>query len=196
MKDRSLSLPEATLEPGKLAILQTAMRLFARNGFHKTSTATICKAAGVSSGLLFYHFGNKDGLLTAIIDYVLSKLTYILADGQTVGTPLSQLEGIIDRFAASLRDDLPFWELYISILYQPDTKPMIYEKIEEASRVFRRRVYELFGALGDSDPGRASYEFEIFRVGLFASYLANRREDLLNKSIVIWKERFIKPYRS
>ncbi len=48
-------------------ILNEALRLFAQNGYNATSTSQVAKAAGVSEGLIFRHYGNKEGLLQAII---------------------------------------------------------------------------------------------------------------------------------
>ncbi len=48
-------------------ILQSALELFAKEGFHATSTNKVAKHAGVSEGLIFRHFGNKEGLLQAIL---------------------------------------------------------------------------------------------------------------------------------
>ena len=48
-------------------ILNAALELFAKEGFRSTSTSKVAKLAGVSEGLIFRHFGNKDGLLDAII---------------------------------------------------------------------------------------------------------------------------------
>lgn len=51
----------------QLRILQTALELFAKEGYQATTTQKIAKQARVSEGLLFKHFGNKAGLLDAII---------------------------------------------------------------------------------------------------------------------------------
>lgn len=48
-------------------ILQSALELFAKEGYTATSTSKVAKHAGVSEGLIFRHFGNKEGLLEAII---------------------------------------------------------------------------------------------------------------------------------
>lgn len=47
-------------------ILQSALHLFAAHGFAKTSTSKIAKQAGVSEGLIFRHFKNKEGLLHSL----------------------------------------------------------------------------------------------------------------------------------
>ncbi|MEO0500569.1 MAG: TetR/AcrR family transcriptional regulator [Pseudomonadota bacterium] len=44
-------------------VLEAANELFSRNGFTKTGTADIARAADVSEGSIFYHFGSKRALL-------------------------------------------------------------------------------------------------------------------------------------
>lgn len=48
-------------------IINAALELFAKEGFNSTSTSKVAKKAGVSEGLIFRHFKNKDGLLDAIL---------------------------------------------------------------------------------------------------------------------------------
>lgn len=50
----------------KEKILQSALQLFAEDGFAKTSTSKIAKHADVSEGLIFRHFKNKEGLLHSL----------------------------------------------------------------------------------------------------------------------------------
>ncbi len=47
--------------------MEAALELFGKQGFAATSTNAIAKKAGVSEGLLFKHFGNKQGLLEALL---------------------------------------------------------------------------------------------------------------------------------
>ena len=58
-KDRS--------ETTRTQILEAAMVCFARRGYDGASTAEIAKAAGVSQGIIFHHFGTKEGLFAAIV---------------------------------------------------------------------------------------------------------------------------------
>ena len=49
-------------------ILNTAEQLFAEQGVNAVSLRAINAAAGVSPGVLHYHFGNRDALLEALIE--------------------------------------------------------------------------------------------------------------------------------
>lgn len=48
-------------------IIENAINLFAQKGYANTSTAEIAKAAEVSEGTIFKHYGTKDQLLLSII---------------------------------------------------------------------------------------------------------------------------------
>lgn len=54
--------------PKKHELVRAAIRLFAENGFDGTTTLRIAKAAGVTEPLIYYHFSNKDGLFTYILE--------------------------------------------------------------------------------------------------------------------------------
>jgi len=48
--------------------VETALKLFAKNGYDAVATRTIAREANVSEGLIFRHFESKQGLLNAIIE--------------------------------------------------------------------------------------------------------------------------------
>ena len=52
----------------KHAIIKTACRLFADQGFAGTSTLQISREAGATEPLIFYHFDGKDALFTYILE--------------------------------------------------------------------------------------------------------------------------------
>jgi len=54
------------VEAKRRQILDAAIECFARNGFHGTSTAAICAAAGMSPGNLFHYFPTKAAIIAAI----------------------------------------------------------------------------------------------------------------------------------
>lgn len=49
----------------KTEILQTALNIFARDGFHNADVQLIADEAGVGKGTVYRHFGNKEGLFLA-----------------------------------------------------------------------------------------------------------------------------------
>ena len=63
-----------TFPPGKKKTIEAAIKLFAKQGYHGTSTLQIAKEAGVSQATVFKYFKTKDDLLYSIIVPVIPKL--------------------------------------------------------------------------------------------------------------------------
>src|SRR5512145_126046 len=47
-------------------ILDEALRLFAARGYEAVGVQDICEASGITKPTLYYHFGSKEGLLSAL----------------------------------------------------------------------------------------------------------------------------------
>lgn len=52
----------------KMNLLDAGTRLFAEHGFAGASVRDICAEAGVGRNMIHHYFGNKEGLLQAILD--------------------------------------------------------------------------------------------------------------------------------
>jgi AcrR family transcriptional regulator len=51
-------------------ILQAAVKLFARQGYHKTTISDLAQAIGLTSGAVFHHFASKEVLLDAVVAWL------------------------------------------------------------------------------------------------------------------------------
>src|SRR4051812_41453758 len=58
----------------KQAILDAALAIFARDGFHGASLSNIAERAHVLAPLIPYHFGSKDNLWRATVEFALGDL--------------------------------------------------------------------------------------------------------------------------
>lgn len=65
VNDKFYSLPEEKQQ----RIINAALRVFAENPYKKANTADIAAAAGISKGLLFHYFGNKQTLYEYLFRY-------------------------------------------------------------------------------------------------------------------------------
>jgi TetR/AcrR family transcriptional regulator, transcriptional repressor of aconitase len=78
-------------------VLAAARRCFVRDGFHATSMTDICRAAGVSSGVIYLYFSSKDDIIAAIAEQNLGRIAGVAQDlvrrhgGQGAGTVFAQL---------------------------------------------------------------------------------------------------------
>ena len=49
-------------------ILESALRLFSRRGFERTSLSDIAKYSNVTRGAIYWHFENKEDLFAALCE--------------------------------------------------------------------------------------------------------------------------------
>jgi len=79
------------------AILKTAARLFAVQGFDGTTTIQIAREAGVTEPLIYYHFKGKDDLFTHIITATFSEYFSRIDDlEQNPDSPFGQIQKLIE----------------------------------------------------------------------------------------------------
>ncbi|MCC6225479.1 MAG: TetR/AcrR family transcriptional regulator [Microthrixaceae bacterium] len=89
-------------------LLDTAIEVFARNGFHETSMNEVAEAAGVTKPVLYQHFDSKRGLYREMLGEIGAQLRETIAKA-TIDAPgpHQQIEGgfrAYFRFVAEHRD--------------------------------------------------------------------------------------------
>lgn len=99
----------------RINIIEEALILFEKYGFHGVTVNQIVEKTGTSKGGFYHHFTSKDELLFVIHDefitYVLEKAT--IAD-ETFSNPTKKLQAIIKDFVKTF--DL--YKPHISVFYQ------------------------------------------------------------------------------
>lgn len=69
-----------TAQDRRELILSTALRLFFERGYFNTSVHDIQKAAGVSIGSIYHHFGNKESIARELFVQIEASMTEVVAD--------------------------------------------------------------------------------------------------------------------
>ena len=67
----------------KQKILDASLSLFATKGFRETTVRDIASAVGLQQGALYNHFENKDAILTALLDLLLSSAIVTIFEEKT-----------------------------------------------------------------------------------------------------------------
>jgi AcrR family transcriptional regulator len=102
----------------KEKIIQAALQLFAKEGYHATSTNKVAKLAGVSEGLIFRHFGNKEGLLQAILAEGEKKLKTLFVDIVMESEPKQVIRKAIEMTSKIDVSDYDFWKLQFKLKWE------------------------------------------------------------------------------
>jgi AcrR family transcriptional regulator len=108
--------PAATLHPTALKILQAAKRLLVTKGYEAITLEAIAEEAGVNKAATRYYFGNKAGLMCAIVDEIV--LDGCAALASDVSERMSESERL-DSFVANINrmaTDVESYSGYFDIL--------------------------------------------------------------------------------
>jgi len=104
----------------KERILEAALELFAKQGFAATSTNAIAKQAEVSEGLLFKHFGSKQGLLDALLQEGEERVAVLVLPIITEENPLEVLRQYIELPFNMPEETYNFWRLIFQLKWNID----------------------------------------------------------------------------
>src|SRR6201746_2136820 len=88
-------------EPPRPSLIAAARRLFTERGYDAVGTEEIVRAAGVTRGALYHHFGGKSGLLDAAYEQLEAESTERVARtvlGSALHSPLAPMKAGIEAF--------------------------------------------------------------------------------------------------
>ena len=88
----------------RVQILDAALVCFAKRGFHQASMHDISAEAGISVGLIYRYFENKDAVISAMADRHKKEIHEVLERAQQAPTLLESLEIL---FTAHCCEDAP-----------------------------------------------------------------------------------------
>jgi len=99
-------------------IKNTALKLFADNGYHSTSINQIAKNANISKGLIYNYFESKEALLHDIMFRGLKDFTKALVVKDINNIKKQEIIDFIDRSLNLLKTNVDFYRLYFSLVQQ------------------------------------------------------------------------------
>ena len=141
--------PMEALAPTAQRLLAAAQRLLASGGFETLKLSAIAREAGESKASIGYHFGNKAGLVTALVDSLAHDANRGLIE-ETGGLPEGEarIHALIDgetRIAADAESFQSFFEVLPHALRDEDLR----ERVAALYEGYRETVTR---CLDDVDP--------------------------------------------
>jgi AcrR family transcriptional regulator len=121
-------------------ILREATRIFALRGFTDAKTADICAASEVTKPMLYYYFGDKEGLFRAVLDEGFARVDARVAEVERrATTPAERLTDLAEAAVEIARSDPDLCRLLIGTCFGP-ASPVAGERI----RRIGERLYRAF----------------------------------------------------
>jgi len=158
---------ERQRQEARRTILDAAQRLLSSSEGGDFSIRSLAENCGYSAPTIYYHFGDKEGVLTALLDEGLHALVLQLA-ACGGSSSLDQLRSILLTFIRYSTDHPTFSGLLGSVSSQPGVEmPPAFEEVKEHLDAPVRELIQT-GQLGDFDTASAEQVLWALLHGLIA----------------------------
>ncbi|GEB58101.1 TetR/AcrR family transcriptional regulator [Streptomyces gardneri] len=133
-------------------ILEAAARVIARRGVRGLRVEELAEEAGVSTGLIYYHFKDRTGILRHTLEFINSRAERYTAAQDEAAEPLTPREELDQVLILELQDtpevrenSTAWGELRASAVFDPVLR-------EDLARATLAWVQEVAGLLGQVEP--------------------------------------------
>ncbi|OXM51091.1 TetR/AcrR family transcriptional regulator [Amycolatopsis alba] len=149
-----------TVDPAKheakrRAILDAAAWCFSEKGFEKTTTAEICRAAGISTGSLFHYFPNKRAVFVGIFEQDGDETEAMIAAAFEIEDPWEAILWVLAHMSEQLLHPMAA-KLVLEVAAQCARDPELAELVQGNDRALRDALVGLVTRAveaGRIDPG-------------------------------------------
>jgi TetR/AcrR family fatty acid metabolism transcriptional regulator len=155
-------------------ILEAAVKVFARQGFHQSTVAQIAKEAGVADGTIYLYFKNKDDILVHFFSYRTKQVfVRFRAEVKKADNSLDKLRNLVRRHLAEFQRDRD-----MAVVYQVETHQssrLAESQIREMSKMYQDIVSDIV-ELGQQD---GSIRKDLY-VGLVKRFILGAVDEVIN----------------
>jgi AcrR family transcriptional regulator len=147
-------------------IVQSAMELFAQQGFHRTSIDALARKCRLTKGALYWHFRNKKEILAAVVEGVRTNwLREVYFGVKTEPRALRQLSLILENHARLVERQLPVCSILILLITEMSRSHRDFQQILRQLYVDWQMLLSSIVAAGkkqgeirsDADAGQVAY---------------------------------------
>jgi AcrR family transcriptional regulator len=168
----------ANPEDRRADLLRAAYRVMARDGVHRAPLQEIAVEAGVSKGLLIYHFQTKDGLVLAALEWVLAT-TEARIRGRLASTtePAEAISTVVDAVWVGPEANYDFFRFYLDGVEHQARSPEFDEFAGRAEAIMNSFYRELIvagvdaGALDVEDATVGAIQMRAVIEGMFLQWV-------------------------
>lgn len=155
-------------------ILEAAVRIFAKQGFHQSTVAQIAKEAGVADGTIYLYFKNKDDILVQFFSYRTKQVfEQFQAEVDRASNSLDKLRNLIRRHLEEFQRDRDG-----AIVYQVETHQ--YNRLAEAQIKEMSKMYlDLVADIVEQGQQSGTIRKDLY-VGLVKRFIIGAVDEVIN----------------
>ena len=155
-------------------ILEAAVAVFAKAGFHESTISQIAKAAGVADGTIYLYFKNKDDILVHFFNF---KTRQVFARFRE---EVDQAHKAVDKLRNLIRRHLEEFQKdrHMAVLYQAETHS-INRLAEEQIREMHKMYLDLIAEIVEQGQVEGAIRRDLY-VGLVKRYILGGVDEVIN----------------
>ena len=153
----------------KQLIMDTALELFAENGFHATSISQIAKKADISKGLTYNYFKSKDDILSEIMEQGFNQMWDNLDINHDGVLTEEEFIFFIHENFRLVRENVHYWRLFFSLLLQPRVSETYASSYKQQGEHIFKMFYGFIANSGSKDTESAMMAVSSMMEGAFLS---------------------------
>ena len=171
MSPKTPAQNEAIRQQSRSKILEAALELFASRGFHNTSIEQIRKLAGVSKGLIYNYFADKEDLMNQIVFEEMKQGDVIIEEMGRLTTAEDRFKFLIDFSFNYFRTQKHHSKLMVSLAMQMEDFPKLKDIVLERYKGMMPLMSMLLEELGASNPREEAITVSAALDGIGMQYL-------------------------
>jgi len=127
MSPRTVKQFKEIRQKTELVIIESALELFAEEGFDGASMQSIAKKADVSKGNLYNYFKSKNDLLSGVLNYGLNQFADFFDANSVKLLTEKEFEIAIAGNFEMIKSNKSFWKLYYNLFSQSKVQQIFTE---------------------------------------------------------------------
>lgn len=171
-------------------ILDSAVKLFAEYGYNATTISMIARNSGVSKGLMYNYFKNKEDLLLKILEELAIQVVDLMNPDHDDEITTEEMYDFFSKGLDLLRNNIEHWRLFFHISTSRDTSDIIlvYFNSDQMQKN-KKLVYKYFLERFDN-PETEFFLFTSILKGFVLDYVYNC-DTYKEENIIKFKEKLV-----
>jgi transcriptional repressor BetI len=118
-------------------LVEATIAVIAESGYRGATVGAVARRAGVSAGLVAFHFGDKDGLLAATLLHLVAGLHRAHLDRlAAAATPRARVDAVVDALLGDVQFERATAQVWLAFWSEVPTTP----RFARLQRLYARRT--------------------------------------------------------
>jgi len=147
MSPRTEESNQRIREEQRERILEAARTIFAHKGFTDTKMTDIAAAAGVSYGLAYHYFKDKEEIFTRLVEWALSGALGLMQRAlEMPGTPWDRLHWFLSQSLQGVQEEpeafMVVLQAFTNDMVPQETREIAWKQTEASEKAFKQLIVE------------------------------------------------------